>query len=44
MTLMHGLILMRTKLQSCKVDRAFLKKLGEIEKKLDMYKKIKEDK
>jgi hypothetical protein len=38
------LILMGTILTSRKTDRALLDRLDEVEKKLDMYKKIKEDK
>jgi hypothetical protein len=37
------LILMGTILTSRKVDRALLDRLDEVEKKLDMYKKVKED-
>ena len=38
------LILMGTLLTSRKVDRALLDRLDEVEKKLDMYKKVKEEK
>ena len=38
------LILMGTILTSRKVDRALLDRLDEVEKKLDMYKKVKEEK
>jgi hypothetical protein len=37
------LILMGAILTSRKVDRALLDRLDEVEKKLDMYKKVKED-
>jgi hypothetical protein len=37
------LILMGTILTSRKTDRALLDRLDEVEKKLDMYKKVKED-
>jgi hypothetical protein len=42
--LLVQLILMGTILTSRKIDRALLDRLDEVEKKLDMYKKIKEDK
>lgn len=42
--LLAQLILMGTILTSRKIDRALLDRLDEVEKKLDMYKKIKDDK
>ena len=42
--LLAQLILMGTILTSRKIDRALLDRLDEVEKKLDMYKKIKKDK
>ena len=42
--LLAQLILMGTILTSRKIDRALLDRLDEVEKKLDMYKKIKEGK
>jgi hypothetical protein len=42
--LLVQLILMGTILTSRKTDRALLDRLDEVEKKLDMYKKVKEDK
>jgi hypothetical protein len=42
--LLAQLILMGTILTSRKIDRALLDRLDEVEKKLDMYKKVKKDK